>query len=81
MTGLILKILIFGFVGWFVYTGVRRLIRDFTKPFRNMAAPPPPPGEGPAGPRPDVSQQRGTNVIDLTRGDDGVYRPPGEDRR
>jgi hypothetical protein len=44
MTGLILKILIFGFVGWFVYTGVRRLIRDFTKPFRNMAAPPPPPG-------------------------------------
>ena len=79
MTGIIVKIIVFGLIFWFVASGVRRLIRDFTTPFRNMAGPGArPTGFGSTPPRPDMPPQTGTTVIDLKRGDDGVYRPPGE---
>jgi hypothetical protein len=74
MTGIILKIIIFAAVAWFVVSGLRKLWRDLSKPFRNDAPPP--------GPAPNLKEQRGNNVIDLQRDADGVYRPPGDrDRR
>ena len=82
MTGIIIKIVVFGLIFWFVASGVRRLIRDFSQPFRNMAGQAPRPGsfgQNSTAQRPDVTQQQhGATVIDLKRGDDGVYRPPGE---
>jgi len=83
MIGIIIKIVVFGLIFWFVASGVRRLIRDFSQPFRNLGAGFRPPQGGfspnPPNQRPEASQPRGT-VIDLKRDDDGVYRPPGEGR-
>ncbi len=71
MTGIILKIIIFAAIAWFVVSGVMKLWRDLSKPFRAAAA---------AARRPasNLKEPRGEQVIELKRDADGVYRPPGE---
>ena len=70
MTAILLRIVIYVAIAAFVWFGVRRLWRDFTAPFRG--------GQAAPGPAPKVDQRKSPDVIELERGADGVYRPPGE---
>ena len=71
MTAILLRIIIYVAIAAFVYFGARKIWRDLTGPFRGTMQPPPV--------RPDArARQEQPQVIDLTRDDDGVYRPPGE---
>jgi hypothetical protein len=74
MTAILLRIIIYVAIAAFVYFGAKRLWRDFTAPFRSNepAAPPP------RGPSAKVDQKKSPDVIELERGADGVYRPPGK---
>jgi hypothetical protein len=70
VTAILLRIIIYVAIAAFVWFGVRRLWRDLTAPFRT----------GPVAPKPapKVDQRKSPDVIELERGADGVYRPPGE---
>ena len=69
MTAIILRIVVYAAIIGFVYYGARRIWRDFQNQFRPSAAPPRPP---------KVDERQTTDVIDLKRGSDGVYRSPGD---
>lgn len=70
MTAILLRLVIYAAIAAFVYFGVRRLWRDITGPFRATPTAP--------RPAPKVDERRTPDVIELKRGADGVYRPPGE---
>jgi len=78
MTAILLRLIIYAAIAAFVWFGVRRLWRDMTAPFRGGTNP----GQAP-GPRPGpkVDERRTPEVIELKRGADGVYRPPGDEGR
>ena len=71
MTAILLRLVIYAAIAAFVWFGVRRLWRDITAPFRAR------PDDTP-GPSLKVDARRSPDVIELKRGADGVYRPPGE---
>ena len=67
MTGLALKIVVFLLVALAIYTGVRRIWRDFTKQFRT---------EEKAIHERDLKERDQPGVITLKRDKDGTFRPP-----
>ena len=67
MTGLLLKIVVFLLVALAIYTGVRRIWRDFTKQFR---------AEETAVHQRDLKERDAPGVITLKRDKDGTFRPP-----
>ena len=69
MTAILLRIIIYAAIIGFVYFTARRLWRDLSNQFRGPAAP---------RPAPKVNERQPPDVIELKRGDDGVYRPPGD---
>ncbi|HVX82275.1 MAG: hypothetical protein ACTHOR_12985 [Devosia sp.] len=74
MTAIILRVIIYAAIAAFIYYAAKRLWRDLGAAFRG-------PGEVPPRPSPKVNESRSPDVIELKRGADGVYRPPGDDRR
>lgn len=73
MTGLIIRVVIFVALAWFIYSGVRRIWRDWTGQFK---------ADDKARHHRDINERARPDVIELKRGSDGVFRPPGEgDRR
>lgn len=66
MTGFLLKIVVFLLVALAIFTGVRRIWRDFTKQFR---------AEETAIHQRDL-KERDAGVITLKRDKDGTFRPP-----
>ena len=72
MTGLLLKIVVFLLVALAIYTGVRRIWRDFTKQFRS---------EEKVIHQRDLKERDAPGVITLKRDKDGTFRPPDVDNR
>jgi hypothetical protein len=68
VTGVILKLLVVAFVFWLIYSGVRRIWRDWTRQFRVE--------EKQIHAR-DLKERDAPGVITLERGKDGTFRPPG----
>jgi len=69
MTGLLLKVVVFALVAFAIYTGVRRIWRDFTKQFR---------AEDQAIHQRDLQERARPDVITLKRDKDGTFRPPDD---
>ena len=69
MTAILLRIVIYALIIGFVYFSARKIWRDLKAQFNGPAAP---------RPQPNIKQSPPPNVIDLKRGADGVFRPPGE---
>ncbi len=69
MTGLIIRVAVFLVLGWFIYSGVRRIWRDWTGHFK---------ADDTARHQRDLNERTRPDVIELKRDADGVYRPPGE---
>ena len=67
MTGFLLKIVVFLLVALAIFTGVRRIWRDFTKQFR---------AEETAIHQRDLKERDAPGVITLKRDKDGTFRPP-----
>ena len=67
MTGFLLKIVVFLLVALAIFTGVRRIWRDFTKQFRT---------EEKAIHERDLKERDQPGVITLKRDKDGTFRPP-----
>ena len=69
MTGLVIRVLIVGFIFWLIFTGVRRIWRDWTKQFRV---------EEQQIHQRDLRERDAPGVITLKRDKDGTFRPPGD---
>lgn len=67
MTGLIIRIVVIGFIFWLIYAGIRRIWRDWTKQFRVE--------EKQIHER-DLRERDAPGVITLKRDKDGTFRPP-----
>ena len=61
------RIVIFAAIAIAIYVGVRRIWRDFTKPFR---------AEETAIHQRDLKERDAPGVITLKRDKDGTFRPP-----
>ena len=72
MTGLLLRVVVIAVIAIFIYTGVRRIWRDWTKQFR---------AEDEAVHRRDLEERKRPDVITLKRDKDGTFRPPDNDNR
>ena len=69
MTSIILRFIIYAAIFAFIYFGAKRLWRDLTAQFR---------ADDSAKRQRDLKDRQRPDVIDLKRGADGVYRPPGD---
>ena len=67
MTGLIIRIVVIGFIFWLIYAGIRRIWREWTKQFRVE--------EKQIHER-DLRERDSPGVITLKRDKDGTFRPP-----
>ena len=67
MTGLIIRIVVIGFIFWLIYAGIRRIWREWTKQFRVE--------EKQIHER-DLRERDAPGVITLQRDKDGTFRPP-----
>lgn len=70
MSAIILRFLIYAAIAGFIYFGLRKIWRDWTKAFR---------ADDTARHTRDLNERQRPDVIDLKRDNDGVFRPP-EDR-
>ena len=68
MTFILLRVLVIAVIAIFIYTGVRRIWRDWTRQFRVE--------EKQIHER-DLKERDAPGVITLERGKDGTFRPPG----
>ena len=71
MSGTLLRILIFVAIFVAIAWGLRRIWMDWMKSFR---------ADDRARHSRDLAERKRADVIELKRSDDGVYRPPGQDR-
>ena len=69
MTGVIIRLLIVAFLFWLIYSGVRRIWRDWMKQFQS---------EEKAIHDRDLRERDAPGVITLKRDKDGTFRPPGD---
>lgn len=75
MSGIILRMLIFGFIGIAIYLGISKIWRDWTSQFKREET------EVQAKRRErDLSERQRPDVIDLKRDGDGIFRPGDGDR-
>jgi hypothetical protein len=72
VTGFLLRIIVIAIIGAFIYFGVRRIWRDWTKQFKV---------EDKAVHERDLREREKPGVITLERGEDGTFRPPGKGGR
>lgn len=72
MTGVLLKALVIMLIFGFIYYGIRRIWRDWTKQFRTE--------EKQIHER-DLRERDAPGVITLKRDKDGTFRPPGDSDR
>ncbi len=70
MSAIILRLIIYAAIIGFIYFGIRKIWRDWTKAFR---------ADDTARHARDLNERQRPDVIDLKRDNDGVFRPP-EDR-
>jgi hypothetical protein len=70
MTAFLLRLLIIAIVAAFIYFGVRRIWRDWTRQFR---------AEDKAIHDRDIKERDAPGVITLKRDKDGTFRPPDDD--
>ena len=76
MTFILLRVLVIAVIAIFIYTGVRRIWRDWTKQFRVEDK------EVREKVRErDLAERKRPDVITLKRDKDGTFRPPGDDRK
>jgi hypothetical protein len=69
MTAILLRIIIYAAIAGFVYFGVRRVWRDLTSQFR---------ADDQAKRQRNLKERQQSDVIELRRDKDGVYRRPGD---
>ena len=67
MTGLIIRIVVIGFIFWLIYAGIRRIWREWTRQFRVE--------EKQIHER-DLRERDAPGVITPKRDKDGTFRPP-----
>ena len=73
MTAVLLRALVIVLIAGAIYLGLRRIWRDWTGQFK---------ADDKARHQRDINERARPDVIELKRGSDGVFRPPGEgDRR
>ena len=72
MTGVLLRIIIIAIIGAFIYFGIRKIWRDWTRQFKV---------EDKAVHERDLREREKPGVITLERGADGTFRPPDRDGR
>jgi hypothetical protein len=70
MTAFLLRLLVIAIVAAFIYFGVRRIWRDWTRQFR---------AEDKAIHDRDIKERDAPGVITLKRDKDGTFRPPDDD--
>ena len=69
MTAILLRIIVYVAIFAFVYYGARKIWRDLTGQFR---------ADDRNKRQRDLKERANPDVIELKRGADGVYRPPGD---
>jgi hypothetical protein len=69
MTAILLRIIIYVAIFAFVYYGAKKIWRDLTGQFR---------ADDQNKRQRDLKERQSPDVIELKRGADGVYRPPGD---
>jgi hypothetical protein len=72
MTGILIRVIIFAAIGFLIYSGVRKIWRDWTRQFRV---------EEKTIHERDLRERARPDVITLKRDKDGTFRPPDEDAR
>ena len=72
MTGLLIRLIVIAVIVGIIYTGVRRIWRDFSKQFR---------AEEKQIHERDLKEREAPGVITLKRDKDGTFRPPDADSR
>lgn len=72
MSAVILRIVVLLVLAAMIYFGVARILRDWRARFRDL--------DNQARER-DLRERQRPDVIDLERGNDGVFRPGDDDRK
>jgi large-conductance mechanosensitive channel len=71
MTAMTIRIIVFILIAGAIFLGVRKIWRDWRNQFRAVDQ---------ERHKRDLQERQRPDVITLKRGEDGKFRPPGEDR-
>lgn len=72
MTGILIKIVLFAFVGGAIAVGLRRIFADVKNQFA---------ADDEAKRQRDLKERKRGDVVDLKRDEDGVFRPGDDEKK
>ena len=72
MSAILLRLLVYAIILGAIYFGLKRIINDWRARFRQ---------EDDAARERDLRERQRPDVIDLSPGEDGVFRPGGDDNK